>query len=728
MSSKINVYIQKIIKETGLTPKEIQDLVEEKKEELKGLISEEGALFVVAKELGVDVKEESQEIIKDIEINTSGISSNMKNITIIGRIKEIDEIRSFPKNDGTTGYVGSFILQDNEGEIKVILWNDIVEIVNDEHFQINEVVKILNANAKLGREGNIEIHLGNYSKIQIAPVDIDYKKYSKVKFKCTLINKISLKQQSISLKGKVINKFPLKEFERKTGDIGRVQSILLMDGSGSVKITFWDDDIRNIENLKEGDSIKITGLKPKLNTYETGSIDIYAGFSTKITILKEGLNFKTQKLENINILQSKTGIVSFEGIITSVDNLRNITTKSGEELSLINFNVSDDTGTIRVTLWREVAEKYAEELKVGKGISLQNVIVKFSSYSQKNEASFNKISKLEFKELDLNIFKEEDIDKSELKAFDKIEILQSKTGIVSFEGIITSVDNLRNITTKSGEELSLINFNVSDDTGTIRVTLWREAAEKYAGELKVGKGISLQNVMVKFSSYSQKNEASFNKTSHLEFKEIKLDNLVTSELPKREINQNFTNNYTRISDIKSSEVIEIKGFIVKELTRISFYEACSGCQRKTNYLAYKQETGNIAVNNGNLTNEYINWKEKKELIDNCTCEEKKGNSQYRMILNIIVDDGTGTIRCTFGGEVAERLLGHTAEEVYKIKDSSEFSIYLEERSKDICGRDLQIRGKTKYSNYTSSYELGVYDFKDLNINDELERVMKEIET
>jgi len=66
---KTEAYINKIIRDTGLSKKEIQTLVEEKKEELKGLISEEGALFVIAKELGVDVASEAQDY--DVELTVS---------------------------------------------------------------------------------------------------------------------------------------------------------------------------------------------------------------------------------------------------------------------------------------------------------------------------------------------------------------------------------------------------------------------------------------------------------------------------------------------------------------------------------------------------------------------------------------------------------------------------------------------------------------------------------
>jgi len=56
LSKKEKGFIGKIIEETGLSKKEILELVEEKKVELKGLISQEGALFLIGKELGIDLE------------------------------------------------------------------------------------------------------------------------------------------------------------------------------------------------------------------------------------------------------------------------------------------------------------------------------------------------------------------------------------------------------------------------------------------------------------------------------------------------------------------------------------------------------------------------------------------------------------------------------------------------------------------------------------------------
>ena len=180
---KTEVYINKIIEDTGLTRKEIQNLVGDKKNELKGLISDEGALFIIAKELGVDIKSENKELLKDIEISITDITQNMKNLTLFGRIKEIYNTNNFKKNDGTNGFVGSFLLQDSTGDARIVLWDDQVKIFNEPNFENNELVKIINGNAKKGRYGDIEIHVGRYGKVILSPDDVDYKKYPQISFK-----------------------------------------------------------------------------------------------------------------------------------------------------------------------------------------------------------------------------------------------------------------------------------------------------------------------------------------------------------------------------------------------------------------------------------------------------------------------------------------------------------------------------------------------------------------
>jgi replication factor A1 len=572
---KTESYINKIIEETGLTRKEIQDKVEEKKKELKGLISEEGALFIIAKELGVDVKEENRELLKEIDINISDLTSNMKNITLTGRIKQINTVFNFTKKDGTPGRVGSFVLNDNTGEIRIVLWDEDTKILENSDFEENAIVKIINGYMRKGKSEELEIHIGKMGKIILSPEDVDHKKYPKIKSELTAIGTINLSLLTVSVEGKIIQKYPIKDFIKKDGENGKVGSITLMDSSGSVRITFWNENTKKLDGFEVDDTVDITNLNPKLSSLDGKTLELFA--TNRSVISKKDIDL-------------------------------------------------------------EIRESIVE----------------------------------------------------------KIKDLQGKQNLVSFQGIISSIDNLKYITSKSGEELALLNFIVSDDSDGIRVTIWREKAEEFSKILKLGSGVLLNNVLIKFNNFSGRNEGSFIKDSRLELIDLKIDNLKTTEISNVIANkkENFTGNYTKISEINSPNTYEVKGFIAKEINNITIYEACSKCFKK---------------------------------IENCKCEDKNAETSLRMIINLIIDDESGTIRATFMGEKAEKLLGEQTDIISKIKETPDFERFLEKISVDLLGKDIIVRGKAKFSNFSNTYELVAYDFKDIDINEELEKNMREIE-
>ncbi|MFX1376477.1 MAG: DUF2240 family protein [Promethearchaeota archaeon] len=569
---KVEAYINKIIENTGLTRKEIQDMVEDKKKELKGLISEEGALFVIARELGVDVKEENKDLMKDFDITISDITINMKNINITGRIKEIYNASKFNKADGGIGYVGSFLLQDKTGDIRIVLWDDQVNIFNEENFVQNELVKIVNGIARKGKFDDKEIHIGRYGKIILSPDDVDYKKYPKIKFELINIGNVNLNQKSISLEGKILQLTPIREFTKKNGEIGKVGSLTLLDSTGSIKITFWNADTEKLEDLKINDVIAISSLNPRLSSLDSKSIDLFVSKHSVIKKSQKKIKIEVDLIKNIKKLQENKGIVSFKGNITSLDDLKEIISKSGETLSLLGFIVSDNTDWIRVTLWREMAEEFSKKLSVGQGLILKNVLLRYNDFSHRNE-------------------------------------------------------------------ISTINDSV------------------------------------------------------LDLIDLKIENLKTIDFSKRGQDTFFSGNYIKIDLINNPGVVEIKGYVARDLNNITIYEACPNCMRK---------------------------------IDNCNCDER-GNTEFRMIVNLTIDDGTGSIRTTFMGDKAENLINVDTNKLVQIKETPDFEKFIEKKSSELLGKDVVIKGRAKFSEYSNSYEVSVYDFKYLDIDDELERVMKSIE-
>ena len=179
MSTEIEDIYDSLLK-SGMSEKEIKDEVKEKTEELKGFMTQKGALFLIAKEKGISISpamglENSTNIGQDIDYNEflvriSDLTEGMDNLVLLGRIRAIYETKAFQRKDGTPGMVGSFLLQDASGTIRVVFWGEHVDMMKSEVFRVNEIIRIIGAYSKMNRE-KLEVHLGRKGKAILAPDD-----------------------------------------------------------------------------------------------------------------------------------------------------------------------------------------------------------------------------------------------------------------------------------------------------------------------------------------------------------------------------------------------------------------------------------------------------------------------------------------------------------------------------------------------------------------------------
>jgi len=160
--------IEKIKAETGLSEEEIREQIKAKLKSLEGLVSEEGAAYIVASELNVSLfKEFSSGALK-----IKNVLAGMNNVELVGKVVTIRPPITFSK-DGKKGEVASFIIGDETGKIRVVLWDKRIELIKNGELKEGDVVKIKNAYAKESIYGGCEIHLNNRSKLILNPEGID---------------------------------------------------------------------------------------------------------------------------------------------------------------------------------------------------------------------------------------------------------------------------------------------------------------------------------------------------------------------------------------------------------------------------------------------------------------------------------------------------------------------------------------------------------------------------
>ena len=149
--------ITKISTESGLNEKEILDKISEKQEELSGLISVEGAAYIVAKELGINIRKHERLFLQNI-------IPGMQNADVVGRIVRILPVREFKTEKGE-GKVQNFFIADETGSVRASLWNDEIEKYNFTDFAEGDVIRIKG----FVREDNLgepELRMGRYGLLQ----------------------------------------------------------------------------------------------------------------------------------------------------------------------------------------------------------------------------------------------------------------------------------------------------------------------------------------------------------------------------------------------------------------------------------------------------------------------------------------------------------------------------------------------------------------------------------
>lgn len=151
--------VSRICEKSGLSESEVISKIEAKCKSLSGLISKEGAGHIIANELGVKLVESSGKI-KDL-------FPGMRAVEVLGRVIQIYDVREFSRSDGTKGKVGSFVLGDETGTIRVVCWGDKTRLIPE--LEQGSTLKVSAAQVRENNRGYKEVHLTDASQVDLDP-------------------------------------------------------------------------------------------------------------------------------------------------------------------------------------------------------------------------------------------------------------------------------------------------------------------------------------------------------------------------------------------------------------------------------------------------------------------------------------------------------------------------------------------------------------------------------
>ena len=116
-----DIILQKIIKKGCFTKTEAEKRIIEKQRELSNLVSKEGAAYIIAKEMGIELFPKKAETKRRLEIKN--ILPKIRNLNLNARIVNVFPVKEF-ESKGRKGKVASVILGDQTGTIRMSLWDE----------------------------------------------------------------------------------------------------------------------------------------------------------------------------------------------------------------------------------------------------------------------------------------------------------------------------------------------------------------------------------------------------------------------------------------------------------------------------------------------------------------------------------------------------------------------------------------------------------------------------
>ena len=463
-------------KKPDIGAEDVRELIDEKKRKIgAGYLTDQGALFLVAADLGISFEnnQSTQTSIKDLYIGANDVN-------LSARVINIYPVRKYTRRDTNEEVQNrTLTIYDKDSSIKVRLWDQHVSFPEEYDVKPGDLVKISHGYTKSGLDNKAIINLGSKGIIEksSSSTNDDSSEIPSLDAISKTVDEIKEPVDNIIVTGVLSSNPRVSRYVNFRNEQGKSLHIPLSneDGTKTVRSIIWNINEDKIpEIFTQGSKVKLIGVRVKQGNpqYSNEEFEIHGDEGTIIQVqqikhlgeegsditAEEEEEFDGSKVVVLKILSSGT---EFESSVN--ENFLAIDKENKNFISLV------------------IDPKLIEE-KISPGIIIEGIpnrvfgnVMYFT-----DESSYIRIVTDQYE----NAFPQD------LEIETKIKNIQVSEKPYIVEAIVLQPPNTSNITTKSGEDVAVSETLIGDDTGEIRLTGWRDQSSKIA-KLNVGDRVKI---------------------------------------------------------------------------------------------------------------------------------------------------------------------------------------------------------------------------------------------
>jgi len=425
-----------------LSRDEVLRRIEEKKRTVgAGYLTDQGALFLVAGELGVSLRKE--DLTSDLSIKDLYIGAN--DVTVVARVLAVYPVATYNRKDGGTGRYQRLALFDGKNSVRLTVWEEGLEQLEKLGLQVDAPVRVANAYVKQGLDGKATLNLGKRGKIQLLT---DEKIMTKLQSLSTVAQKLptlTKEEQFVALDCVVSSEPRFSEFVRSDGSEGSLfQFGVVQDGGKETRVVVWSPSAQ--PELKRGQKVRITNVRAKHSN--SGDFEVHGDAGSTITLGP-----------------------------TAEKSIFRVAATSSSQSAKVVLGVGRDRKVKFIELGKTANEPSQNDVISVVPDETVGGRIYCRSPDSVQMAAFDLIPGLDALATKLNEVKEEDA--------------QIMTEVIALShGSVDDVQLRDGTTVKKGELV------VGDDTGEIKVVAWRDLSGRVAG-IQPGERLRLTGVACK---------------------------------------------------------------------------------------------------------------------------------------------------------------------------------------------------------------------------------------
>ena len=423
---------------------DIEERIKQKKDKIgAGYLTDQGALFLIASDLGVSLSEPLK-----VEMSLKDLFVGAKEISLESRVLSLAPAKQYTRKDGSPFLLRTMTVYDNDSTASVKLWDEKASLPEVEDLKPGDLIKIIKAYVKSDLNGKPTINIGSGSHIEPSHNESDIPSIDDITVD---VSKVKEGDTDLAVSGKIDGMISSMEFTNSRGQPGKALRLRLKgDDGNSIRVVLWGKDESSVPKIISLDAkVRLLGIRTKSGNQ---GLEIHGNESTVVEI--EG----KQEAEPILFrIISIAKLDSGKTMILGVDKEKRM------------FNISDSSENTLQFKENDVVECMPSKV-FGNSITL-------------DENSF--------------VRKMDDDSTIPNKTQIRTKISDVKVGgNYCVEAIILKVPERREVQTKYGESVLLSEMFVEDDSGQIWIKGWRNQA-RLIDNCSIGEIISVTGVNAK---------------------------------------------------------------------------------------------------------------------------------------------------------------------------------------------------------------------------------------